>query len=57
MGKLSQPSNLLPPPLNPGDVLDNVVFCRAHNTEDQMLLLSQAAGLMGEGGSLSFLRV
>jgi DNA repair protein RAD51 len=34
--------------LDPQDVLDNVAFARAYNTDHQMELLMQAAGLMSE---------
>ena len=34
--------------LNPQDVLDNVAYARAYNTEHQMTLLTQAASMMSE---------
>ena len=34
--------------LNPQDVLDNIAFARAYNSDHQMELLMQAAGLMSE---------
>jgi DNA repair protein RAD51 len=34
--------------LNPQDVLDNVAYARAHNTEHQQQLLIQAAAMMAE---------
>ena len=34
--------------LNPQDVLDNVAYARAHNTEHQQSLLMAAAGMMAE---------
>mmetsp|Transcript_65484 Transcript_65484/g.147744 ORF Transcript_65484/g.147744 Transcript_65484/m.147744 type:complete len:182 (+) Transcript_65484:120-665(+) len=34
--------------VNPEQVLENVVFARAHNSEQQMELLKQAAALMSE---------
>lgn len=34
--------------LNPDDVLENVSYAKAHNSEHQMTLLEQAAGLMAE---------
>ena len=34
--------------LNPADVLDNVAYAKAHNTDHQLELLSAAAGMMAE---------
>lgn len=34
--------------LNPDDVLDNVAYARAYNSDHQMLLLEQACGMMAE---------
>ena len=34
--------------LNTQDVLDNVAYARAHNTEHQQQLLMQAAGMLAE---------
>ena len=34
--------------MNPEEVLDNVICARAHNSEQQMELLSEAAALMSD---------
>jgi Rad51 len=34
--------------MNPEEVLDNVICARAHNSEQQMDLLSEAAALMSD---------
>merc|ERR1712023_352932 len=34
--------------LDPGDVLENVAYARAHNSEQQMELLKMASALMAE---------
>lgn len=34
--------------MNPEEVLDNVICARAHNSEQQMELLADAAALMSE---------
>lgn len=52
---LAPGAEALPPPLPPcryglnaQDVLDNVAYARAHNTEHQQQLLIQAAAMMAE---------
>ncbi len=34
--------------LNTDDVLDNVAYARAHNTDHQMMLLGAAAGMLAD---------
>ena len=34
--------------LSPPDVLDNVAYAKAHNTDHQLELLTAAAGMMAE---------